>query len=248
MDKNAENPGEKLEKFILIIQGSNLSNNGRKDEVPRELLKNLGCDKGTLPSCTTVQKWYAKKDQYRKPNVLLTDFTKSELNDEKFIDFLSKKLEDTWIDLREKLKDIDSRFDIEQEVGFYYEVLVYFLELMNLPIPNDIRFKHAQESQMQKEATLRKKLLNPEVNKPKSGLVFSYNVSPHFNQMVKSIRDNEFSDWEKVVDEVLSYKKTSEMQMKNFSNESIEKGLDTLRKIWLNPDDANNILAAIRKL
>lgn len=246
---NAEKIAENLEKFILIIKDSNLPDSGRKDDVPRELLEKLGCNKKKLPERTTVQKWYAKGDQYRKPNVRLTDFVNSEINKESFISFLSEKLKDTWVDLREKFKKVDSRFDIEQELGFYYELLVYFLELVGLSITNDIRSQHALALQAQKENAQREKHLERDANKPKSGIMLSYNeVSPHFNQMVKRVINNEFSAWEEVVDEVLSYKKTSAMQMKNFSDLSIEKGLDTLHKIWLNPEDTNIILAAIGKL
>jgi len=256
MVENTEEMAKKLEEFILIMRSSTITENSDKRDVPLELLDRLGYIKGTLPSHSIVQKWYAKGKQYRKPKIRLVHFKNSELDEEGFIGFLSEKLKDTWIDLREKFNKVDRRFDIKHEKAFYYELLIYFLELIDLTVPNDIRSKHAQGLQLQKEDSLqihkenalKKKYLELDANKPKSGIMLSYLVSPHFSQMVKRINDSEFNDWEEVVDEVLSYRKISAMQMKNFSDASIKQGLDTLHKTWLNPDDTNSILAAIGKL
>ena len=103
----------------------------------------------------------------------------------------------------------------------------------------------SKNTEILKEEKSEGKIAEPNASKPKSGIMLSYMVSPHFSQMVKRIRNSEYGDWDDVANEVMSYKKTSARQMKNFSDESIKKGLDTLHKIWISPDDANSILAAM---
>jgi hypothetical protein len=103
----------------------------------------------------------------------------------------------------------------------------------------------SKNTEILKEEKSEGKIAEPNASKPKSGIMLSYMVSPHFSQMVKRIRNSEYGDWDDVANEVMSYKKTSARQMKNFSDESIKKGLDALHKIWISPDDANSILAAM---
>jgi len=199
-----------------------------------EILKNILVHMGytdIIYRMSSIEKWFQGRD---KIDIEISDFKQNEINFKNFDLFLRGLIGSRWIELGEDFQKMSKRFDFMNEDFFYNELLVYFLEIIDIEIPPEVASKRRrileEQEQLRKEQS-RKSRLEMDKTIP-SGILFDYSKDiGHIEKITKAIESGVYEKWEQVVDEVEKYCEESRYR---FKPKSVDDGLEEILKTWRN--------------
>lgn len=218
-----------LKGYIGIIM--KLQKSGRKAQgrTLKHVLVHMGYEGDRFPTAS-VEKWFQGRD---KININILDFEQCKIDIEKFDEFLRGKINDRWMEICMDFQKESDRFDLMIEDFFYNELLIYFLEIIDIEVPSkaiSIRSKFLEEQEQLRKDQARERRSESGKRHP-SGLLFEYHKDIfHIHKMKEAIEDGEFEKWEHVVEAVEKYCEEANW---NFTEKSIDKGLEEIKKTWL---------------
>lgn len=211
-----------LKSYLEICKKMKVTEEGNKPEILHRLLIEMGYDENRYHQ-SSVQKWISGE---RQPNLAMIDFKNQRIDFEKFSNFLSQQIDDSWESVRDSFKNSWATFDTNEKEEFYSELLAYLLEILNIPVPNAVYTKRNKNI----KGSTREPLFE------ENSITSSYSILISGLLGVEGkIRSKELLSWESVENEVKAY--LDDMARKNikFTEEDIDLALSELKRIWRNP-------------